>query len=185
VREVDLQSYFDGPDWAPFMNFSFTVRPEQLPALAEVAHADGTARVQTVSAEANPFIWRLLTLLAERGLPPILINTSFNGAGQPIIDSAAEALDFVRHPAVDYLLTEERLFATSAPGTVRVRRPDSAVLAMFGAGPGARYLLSSTDGSVPIDRELFLALCTEQQTVTSRGLPAITECLRAGLLIEA
>jgi carbamoyltransferase len=184
VRAEDLDTYFAGPSWSPFMNFNFDARPEHRACLYEAVHADGTARVQTVTAKENPAIWQLLTLLADRGLVPVLINTSFNGPGQPIIDAASDALDYVAHPAVDYLLTEQTLFATPVPGRITVRRPDSVIMAMFGSGADARYVLSDSAGSGQIGRALFLALAEHARAGTDRSSEAVRACLEAGLLVE-
>ncbi len=185
VRDEDLRTYFLGPDQSPFMNFNFVVRDEFRDVLAEAVHADGTARVQTVSVHDNGAIHELLTRVAEHGQLPILINTSFNGPGQPIIDAAADALEYVRHPAVDYLLAEECLFATPASGPVAVRRPESVVMAMFGSGVDTRYLLNNETSSSPVDRQLFLDLCERECVLVDRGSQLVLDCLRAGLLVEA
>lgn len=185
VREEEVDTYFHGPDQSPFMNFNFKVRDEFRELIAEAVHADGTARVQTVSATDNAAIYDLLTRIAEHGQLPILINTSFNGPGQPIIDSAVEALEFVRHPVVDHLLTGECFFATPAAEAILVRRPKSVVMAVFGAGEEARYVLSNQESSSPVDRELFLDLCLQEQALADRSSQFVIECLRAGLLVEA
>ncbi|WP_432087601.1 carbamoyltransferase C-terminal domain-containing protein [Streptomyces sp. bgisy095] len=185
VRAEDLDTYFHGPAESPFMNFNFRVRREYADLLAEALHADGTARVQTVAPEYNPAIHALLTALAELGLPPVLINTSLNGPGQPIIDSAEEVLEFVRHPVVDHLLGEDYLIATPDSGPLRVRRPESVVMAAFGSGSSARYVLSSGDASSDVDRQLFLDLCAQDRALADGGSRLVLDCLSAGLLVEA
>ncbi|NGO71271.1 carbamoyltransferase C-terminal domain-containing protein [Streptomyces boncukensis] len=185
VREEDLHTYFLGPDQSPFMNFNFVVRDECRAVLAEATHADGTARVQTVSADDNPAVHDLLTRVADLGQLPVLINTSFNGPGQPIIDSADDALEFVRHPVVDHLLTDDCLFATPASGPIKVRRPESVAMAMFGSGTQPRYLLSNEHASSPVDRQLFLDLCERETAAADGASPLVRDCLHAGLLIEA
>ncbi|MFF1496623.1 carbamoyltransferase C-terminal domain-containing protein [Streptomyces sp. NPDC058304] len=185
VRAEDLDTYFHGPAESPFMNFNFDVRDEYRELLAEALHADGTARVQTVTPDYNPAVHELLTAIAELGLPPILINTSLNGPGQPIIDSAVDVLEFVRHPVVDYLLGDDYLLATPESGPLRVRRPESVVMATFGSGPTARYVLSSQSGSSPVDRQLFLDLCEQDRVLADSGSRLVLDCLSAGLLVEA
>ncbi len=182
VRAEDLHTYFHGPDGAPFMNFNFTVREEFREVLAEALHADGTARVQTVTAADNPAIHDLLGRLADLGRLPVLINTSLNGPGQPIIDSAAEVIEFARHPLVDYLLAEEGLFATPSSAPIPVRRAESVVMAMFGTGDSARYVLSDAKSSQQVSKQLFLDLCERDRVPADRS--AVAECLRAGLLVE-
>jgi carbamoyltransferase len=61
--------------------------------LVGVTHVDGTARVQTVSKEFNPTVWKLLDLMEEETGIPVLINTSLNIAGEPICETYAESLN--------------------------------------------------------------------------------------------
>ncbi|MGA5130570.1 carbamoyltransferase C-terminal domain-containing protein [Streptomyces olivoreticuli] len=184
VREEDLSDYFIGPAESPFMNFNFQVRDQYRDILTEALHADGTARVQTVTPDDNPAIHELLTLVAEHGQLPILINTSLNGPGQPIIDSAVDVLEFVRHPVVDHLLTGDRLFSTPASRPIPVRRPEAVVMAMFGSGTSARYVLSDETASGTVDRQLFLDLCEQGRALADRGSQSVLDCLRSGLLVE-
>lgn len=88
--------YFEGTPNAmtPFMTTIADVRPSA--GLAAVTHVDHTARVQTVSAESR--LGAVLVELERRGLPPVLLNTSLNGAGEPMVATATDALSFfVRH----------------------------------------------------------------------------------------
>ena len=83
--------YFDGIT-GPYMQYTAKVRkPEVIPA---VVHADGTARVQTVSEQDNPGFRRLLEAwYAETGCP-VLLNTSLNIKGQPMVNTRKQADDF-------------------------------------------------------------------------------------------
>jgi hypothetical protein len=74
------------------MSFTASVRPERRAAIPGVTHVDGSARLQTVSAEAAPLYHALLSLLGELADCPLCLNTSFNLAGMPIVESAADAL---------------------------------------------------------------------------------------------
>lgn len=84
-------SYFHGPVDA-FMNRTALVRPEQRARLAGVTHADGTARVQAVAAGHGAFR-DLLEAFAQRSGIPVLLNTSLNIKGRPIIRTASQAVD--------------------------------------------------------------------------------------------
>lgn len=78
--------------------------------IASVVHVDYSARLQTVARETHPGFHALLSAFeAETGIP-ILINTSFNVAGQPIVRTAAEAWDCFVHTDVDLLVLGDRLF---------------------------------------------------------------------------
>jgi carbamoyltransferase len=89
VLDQDFHTHFDGcPDDSFYMLFNANVKTDHLPA---VTHRDRTARVQ-VAVEECGFIYRLL--LAFRALTGIgvLLNTSFNGRGEPIVETPADAL---------------------------------------------------------------------------------------------
>lgn len=185
VRVEDVSTYFTGPAESPFMNFNFTVRPEHRELLAEALHLDGTARVQTVTEADNPAMYRLLCEVAELGAVPVLINTSLNGPGEPILESGDDVLRFVRRTAVDYLLSGSHLFVPpDKPDLVVVRPKPGAVLATFGSGPVRKYLISDAGSAEPIDRDLFLALCAEPAATVDRHEQHVGKLLETGLLVE-
>ena len=76
---------------SPFMLLTRVVRPERRAHVPSIVHVDGTARVQTVHAETNPRFHALITAFFERTGCPIVLNTSFNLRGEPIVESPAEA----------------------------------------------------------------------------------------------
>ena len=113
----DVSEYFDGVEESPHMLLVATVRAEALERLGAVTHVDGTARVQTVRAEDNPFLHRLLKLVGESTGVPVLLNTSLNLRGEPIVETPADALRlFVRRP-VDVLVLGDRLVRKYSPWT--------------------------------------------------------------------
>ena len=87
------------------------MRPEFREALCAVTHVDGSARVQSVDADATPLLASILSQLARAGELPVVLNTSLNGAGEPIVAHAADALAFlVNHGhGVEALLIEDQL----------------------------------------------------------------------------
>ncbi len=84
--------YFELTQPSPFMQFVAPVRPERRGEVPAVVHIDGTARVQTVTQESHPRYWRLLTLFEEKTGVPILLNTSFNVDGEPIVCTPQDAI---------------------------------------------------------------------------------------------
>lgn len=185
VRVEDVATYFTGPAESPFMNFNFTVRPEYRQLLAETLHLDGTARVQTVTAADNPAMYRLLCQVADLGAVPVLINTSLNGPGEPILESGADVLRFVRRTAVDYLLSDAHLFVPpDAPDLVDVGAKPGAVLATFGSGQDRKYLISDVDTAEAVDQDLFLALCGAPTATVDRHEHNVGKLLQMGLLVE-
>ncbi|SEO01383.1 carbamoyltransferase C-terminal domain-containing protein [Cryobacterium luteum] len=185
VREEDLARYFTGPPRSAFMNFNYKIRPEFLSDLREAAHSDGTARVQTVTTTTNPAMHELLTALEARGEMPVLLNTSLNGPGQPILEDADAVLDFARHPLIDHVLTRTSLVdcRLRAP-SVRVERAEGAVLAVFGRGKRARHVVSGSTGTVTIPESLFLELLSGEPAGVDRQTTGVREALSSGLLVE-
>jgi carbamoyltransferase len=97
---------------------------EQLPA---VTHVDGSARVQTVSYTDNPVLWELLCAFEALTGFPILLNTSFNVKGQPIVCTPAEALDTFLFAGLDLLVMGDTLVEPVAEeGAEAVRRAAAA-----------------------------------------------------------
>jgi len=86
---------------SPFMLYTHkALRPDQT---AAVTHVDGTSRVQTVSAEQNPYLYRVLDAFERRTGVPVLINTSFNLRGEPIVSSPSDALKTFFASGIDAL----------------------------------------------------------------------------------
>ena len=102
------QQWFDGKGRAaieaPFMLFVFDVLPDKAGLIPAVRHTDGTARVQTVSARQNPLLHRLLTEFEAKTGVPVLVNTSFNTRGEPVVCSPRDALESFWTSPIDALL---------------------------------------------------------------------------------
>ena len=91
-----------GPDWFdnyapnPFMLLVQPVRPERRAQIPAVTHVDGTARLQSVTAAEHPLYHRLISRFAAHTGVPVILNTSFNLRGEPIVHRPAEAVsDFL------------------------------------------------------------------------------------------
>jgi carbamoyltransferase len=90
---------------SPYMLYTHkALRPEQTPA---VTHIDGTSRVQTVSAEQNGYLYKILDAFERRTGLPVLINTSFNLRGEPIVSSPSDALKTFVSSGIDCLVLED------------------------------------------------------------------------------
>ena len=90
-----------GARLARFMSGVFPVRPEWRDKLAAVTHVDGTARVQTVEQAMAPAFHALLEAYGARTGIPVLLNTSFNLAGEPIVNRAIEGYSTFRRSGID------------------------------------------------------------------------------------
>lgn len=116
-----LDTYFDGPDESPHMLLVANVREEFRERLGAVTHVDGSARVQTVRAEDNPLLHRLLEIVGELTGVPVLLNTSLNLPGKPIVETPSDALElFVERP-IDALVLGDRLVRKYSPWVSKSR----------------------------------------------------------------
>jgi carbamoyltransferase len=87
------EEYFEtGGAYAPFMLKVFSVRPDKRDVIPAVTHVDGTARVQTVRREENERYYDLITAFGEITGVPVVLNTSFNVRGEPIVTTPADAV---------------------------------------------------------------------------------------------
>jgi carbamoyltransferase len=90
--EERAADYFEGAVRSPYMTFTFDVRPEQRSRVPAITHVDGTARVQTVDRTESPLFHRLISEFERRTRIPMLLNTSLNVQGQPIVADPRSAL---------------------------------------------------------------------------------------------
>lgn len=90
LREY-LPKYFDIDKESRYMLFTFYANKEFGDKCPAVVHCDHTCRVQTVTEEDNDFIYKLLKELEKLGLPPVVLNTSFNRNNEPIVESPYDA----------------------------------------------------------------------------------------------
>jgi carbamoyltransferase len=93
VLEEEAANWFERSHVAPFMLFVFDVRPEKANLIPAVRHVDGTARVQTINRDQNPAYYDLLQEFYKRTGVPVLVNTSFNTRGEPIVCSPRDAVE--------------------------------------------------------------------------------------------
>jgi carbamoyltransferase len=99
VLEERAGAWFELPGPSPFMQFAAPVRPQMAARVPAITHIDGTARLQTVSADDDPLLRRLLQGFEALTGVPVLLNTSFNGKDEPIVETPQEAIaSFRRMP---------------------------------------------------------------------------------------
>lgn len=102
------------PEWlaetpdSPYLSYVLPVRADKRAAIPAVVHHDGTARVQTVTASANPLFHRLLTQFGEATGVPVLLNTSFN-KDEPIVCTPDDALNCFRQTRLDACIIGNRV----------------------------------------------------------------------------
>jgi carbamoyltransferase len=113
------QIFAGGPLPSPYMLFTHAVRPGWEDRIPAVVHIDGSARVQTVDADDEPLVARMLERFEARTGIPVVVNTSLNTAGRPMVDDPRDALECFGSAPVDLL----------ALGPFVVRRPGSTAAA--------------------------------------------------------
>jgi len=104
VLEERAPEFFDIGGPSPFMLRVVDVLPAQRDVIPAVTHVDGTARLQTVNAETHPAFHALISAFARITGVPVVLNTSFNVAGRPIVETPADAVDCYLKTAIDVLV---------------------------------------------------------------------------------
>lgn len=104
VLEECFGQFFEGRHPSPFMIVATKVRPARYREIPAVVHVDGSARPQAVSRQTNPRYWKLISSFQAITGVPIVVNTSFNIAGEPIVNTPDDAVR-------DFLATEMNALA--------------------------------------------------------------------------
>lgn len=103
LAERAAEIFSRGPLPSPYMLFVHDVAESWRDRIPAVTHVDGTARIQTVGAAADPRLHAAISRFAERTGVPVVVNTSFNTAGRPMVDSPRDALEVFGSSPIDVL----------------------------------------------------------------------------------
>ncbi|WP_127507349.1 carbamoyltransferase family protein [Actinoplanes solisilvae] len=103
VRAEMFDDIFEGVFPSPFMLFVHRVKPGWRDRIPAVTHVDGTARVQTVHTETEPLVAEMLAEFEHLTGLPVVVNTSLNTAGRPMVDTPREAMELFGSAPVDLL----------------------------------------------------------------------------------
>ncbi|MCE7070053.1 carbamoyltransferase [Dyadobacter sp. CY327] len=93
VLEEDAPEWFEDATVSPFMLFVYPVKDDKADRIPAVRHTDGTARVQTINAQQHPLYYELIREFKAKTGVPVLVNTSFNTRGEPIVCSPRDAIE--------------------------------------------------------------------------------------------
>ncbi len=107
--EERAEEFFEIDCPSPYMLLVPMVRKEKRAIIPAVTHVDGTGRLQTVSEKDNPRFRRLIELFGQRTGVPVLLNTSFNDNGEPIVETPADTVRCFLKVNLDALLLEDVL----------------------------------------------------------------------------
>lgn len=106
VRLEDVNKYFEWEQSSRWMSFAPKVKEEWKEKLPAITHVDGTARVQTVTREENPWLYELLTEMEAQCGVGVLLNTSFNLNGKPILTTVKDAFNVLDNTQLDGIVIE-------------------------------------------------------------------------------
>lgn len=103
VLEERAREIFDGPMPSRYMLFTHRVHPRWRDRIPAIVHVDGSARAQTVEADTEPLVAEMLSAFERKTDLPVVVNTSLNTAGRPMIDHPRDALECFGSAPVDLL----------------------------------------------------------------------------------
>lgn len=129
VVKEDAARFFTGAIDSPYMILVAQTKAEFREVIPAVVHKDGSSRLQTVTADAAPAYYRLLRAFERRSGIPVLLNTSFNRRGMPIVENPEEALALFVESEMDALIIEGFTVIKRAEARISVP-PERAVAAL-------------------------------------------------------
>jgi carbamoyltransferase len=103
LEEYAVNEYFVNGKKSPFMVETFTINDKYLDTFPSIIHVDNTVRQQTVSHEHNPGYYKIIKKVGDITGNYIVLNTSYNMHGEPIVCSPQDALITFKQGPVDYL----------------------------------------------------------------------------------
>jgi carbamoyltransferase len=106
VLAEDASDYFDTSVASPYMLFNFEVRPDKRSVIPAVTHVDASSRIQTVSRGDNPLLYDIISEFKRLTGVAVVLNTSFNLRGHPIVNRPEEAFATFCSGGIDILLFE-------------------------------------------------------------------------------
>ena len=109
VLKEKAHEWFDlaGLEESPFMMYAMDVWPNKQDQIKAITHVDGTCRIQTVTKEQNPHYYKLIQEFEKITGVPILFNTSFNLAGDPLVETIEDALETMLKSEMKYMYVPE------------------------------------------------------------------------------
>lgn len=109
-RLEDKDLYFVNARESNYMSYAPKVRPEFSTQLASIVHVDSTTRLQTTTQEQHVLFYEILSEMKKSGSIPVILNTSFNINGLPILSTLEDAFHVLNNTEMDYLVTNNTIF---------------------------------------------------------------------------
>jgi carbamoyltransferase len=112
-KKEDASTYFESNtfDHYEYMSFAPRVKEEYIEKLPSITHVDNTARLQVVTEDSHSHFYELLTEFGKISETNVLLNTSFNIRGYPILSTIEDALYALHNTQMDYVVIEDYLFS--------------------------------------------------------------------------
>ncbi len=104
ILEDDLSDYFNEDFLSPYMIYSLTVKEDKIPEIAAITHLDNTCRIQTVNKKQNEKVFMLIEEFKRMTGTSLVLNTSFNDNGEPIIETPSDAIRAFLNLDIDHLV---------------------------------------------------------------------------------
>jgi len=110
-RDKDKSIYFENAFYSKYMSYAPSVKENYRKTLSSITHFDGTARLQTVKEKDHEIFYNILNSMQNLGGIPIILNTSFNIKGLPILSSIEDALYVLKNTELDHVYVKGYLFS--------------------------------------------------------------------------
>ena len=109
IMKEYVHEWFDmaGMDESPFMMYACNIVFDKVELIPAISHVDETCRIQTVDIENNKYYYELIKSFYELTNVPVLFNTSFNLAGEPLVETLDDALNTLINSKINYLYLPE------------------------------------------------------------------------------
>lgn len=104
ILEENLTEYFEENFISPYMLYSFKVKENKKDQISAIIHEDGTCRIQTITKFQHPEVHTLLKTFYKISGIPVILNTSFNDNGEPIVETPEDAIKSFLNMDIDYLV---------------------------------------------------------------------------------
>jgi carbamoyltransferase len=121
IAATRTNQWFDRAQPSPYMGFTLPWQAEQRDRVPAVVHHDGTGRLQTVDEKSNPWMAELLSAFERETGVPIVLNTSFNVMGKPIVHTVQDAMAVLATTGLDGVLLDDVLIEKSIPSAAPAR----------------------------------------------------------------
>ena len=103
----DMNVYFDDAYESEYMSYAPIVKEEYREKLISITHEDNTSRLQTVQEDQHKLFYDILTEMENCNKIPVILNTSFNIKGRPILTTYKDAFHVLKETELDFLITED------------------------------------------------------------------------------